>query len=168
MPGKVIGNNLPIGFAGNPSRMSDCVIAPYLYPATCEGNIRFGEPVVFDAASGGVRKVGASDAAANIIGIAVRRLGQPKSDDENGWYYQPGEVVDVLLRGSIVVPVLDATSIAARGAVYVCKGSGANRPAGSIVCATANDALEMANAKFTTGKIDADQVAEIILTERVF
>lgn len=167
MPGKVIGNSLPIGFAGNPSRMSDCVIAPYMYAASNSGNIQFGEPVAFDAANGGVRKVASTDTSASIIGIAVRRMGQPKSDDANGWYYQPGEEVDVLLRGSIVVPVLNATSIAARGTVYICKGTGDNRPAGSIVCASGDDTIQMANAKFSTGKIDTDLVAEITLTERV-
>ena len=168
MPGKVIGNSLPIGFAGNPSRMSDCVIAPYMYAATNSGNIQFGEPVAFDSVNGGVRKIASGDTADAIIGIAVRRMGQPKSDDANGWYYQPGEEVDVLIRGSIVVPVLNATSIAARGGVYVCKGTGDNRPAGSIVCASGDDTITMSNAKFSTGKIDAgDMVAEITLTERV-
>ena len=168
MPGKVIGNSLPIGFAGNPSRMSDCVIAPYMYAAGNSGNIQFGEPVAFDAVNGGVRKVASGDTSAAIIGIAVRRMGQPKSDDANGWYYKPGEEVDVLLRGSIVVPVLNATSIAARGTVYVCNGTGDSRPAGSIVCASGDDTIQMSNAKFSTGKIDAgDMVAEITLTERV-
>lgn len=168
MPGKVIGNSLPIGFAGNPSRMSDCVITPYLYAASQTGKIQFGEPVAFDSATGGVRKVTSTDTADSIIGIAVRRLGQPKSDDSDGWFYNPGESVDVLLRGSIVVPVLNATSIAARGGVYVCKGTGTNRPAGSIVCASGDDTILMANAKFSTGKIDSgDMVAEITLTERV-
>ena len=168
MPGKVIGDSLPIGFAGNPSRMSDCVIAPYLYAATNTGNIQFDEPVAFDATNGGVRKITSTDTADDIVGIAVRKMGQPKTDDANGWYYEPGDVVDVLLRGSIVVPVLNVTSIAARGGVYVCKGTGANRPAGSIVCASGDDTIAMNNAKFSTGVIKTgDMVAEITLTERV-
>lgn len=172
MPGKVIGDKLPRGFAGNPSRMSDCVIAPYNYPATETGNIQFGEPVVFDPTTKGIRKFASTDAAGAIIGIAVRRIGQPKSDDENGWYYKPGESVDVLLRGSITVPVLDATDIAARGGVYVCTGTATGRPAGAIVCKAATgtgaDTVQIANAKFSNGEIDStDMVAEITLFERV-
>lgn len=172
MPGKVIGDKLPRGFAGTPSRMSDCVIAPYNYPATETGNIQFGEPVVFDPTTKGIRKIASTDTADAIIGIAVRRMGQPKSDDENGWYYKPGEVVDVLIRGSITVPVLDATGIAARGGVHVCKGTTTGRPAGAIVCQAATgsgaDTVQIANAKFSNGEIDsADLVAEITLFERV-
>lgn len=168
MSGKVIGDKLPRGFAGTPSRMSDCVIAAYNYPATASGNIQFGEPVVFDTTTKGIRKIASSDESGAIIGIAVRRMGQPKSDDANGWYYKPGESVDVLIRGSISVPLLNATSIAARGAVYVCNGTGSNRPAGSIVCASNTDTVAISNAKFSTGDVDATElIAEVTLFERV-
>ena len=166
MPGKVIGTALMYGFPGNPSRMQDCVIAPYKYAKTNTGNIAFGEPVAYDATNKGVRKVGSSDTADVIIGIAVRKIGQPYADNAEGWYYAPGDVVDVMLRGSISVPVAVTTGIAARGQVYVCKGTG-TQAAGDVVCQSAADTLAPNNMKFATGDINAtDKVAEVTIVER--
>ncbi len=169
MPGKVIGEFLNCGYAGTPSRMSDCVIAPYAYAAANTGNIAYGEPVAYDAANNGVRKLTSTDTAAAIVGFAVRKIGQPKSDDNEGWYYAPGEVVDVLLRGSMSVSVLSGT-YTARGQVYACNGKYAARAAGSITGTndtTNNDTLAVPGAVFTTGYVDDNGVAEITLTSRI-
>ena len=164
MPGKTIGNVMPFGYAGNPSRMSDCVIAPYAFPvasATNNTKIQFGAPVVFDATLGGVRAIKSGDTAAAVIGIAVRHIGQPHEDNENGWYYVPGDTVDVMLRGSIMVELENTTSVAARGAVYV------DPTTGKYYGATGSGYITLANAKFATGKADANKIAEITLVERV-
>lgn len=164
MPGKVIGTTLPFGFAGNVSRMSDCVIAPYKYDIAHEndGHIAYGEPVAFDATNGGVRKLTAADANADvIIGFAVRRLGQPRTDYADGWYYEAGDTVDVLLRGSMSIALENATGIAPRGAVYVDPATG------KLYAASDTGRLAVANAKFAAGVADDNKVAEITLTERV-
>lgn len=163
MAGKVIGTKLPFGFRGAVSRTPDTIIAPY--PHVGADPIQFGEPVAFDATNKGVRKVAATDTASAIVGIAVRRVGQPYADDEHGWYYKQGDVVDVLLRGSIAVEVASDTGITARGAVYVCKGSGDNA-AGSIVCAIGDDTLEMPNTVFAIGECDANKIAEVTILTR--
>lgn len=166
MPGKAIGTNLEIGYPGTPSRMQDCVIAPYKYASANTGNIGFGEPVVYDSTYSGVRKIKREDSTTDIIGIAVRRMGQPHSDSADGWYYAPGEVVDVMLRGSIVVPLKSTTSIAALGTVYVCNGTGTN-DAGDIVCASGADTVVVQNALFSTGVTNAtEKVAEVTITKR--
>ena len=164
MPAKVIGKFLNFGFAGTPSRMSDCVIAPYTFPvvaATDGTTIAFGEPVVFDKTIGGVRKIKTGDTATDVIGFAVRKVSQPHADNVNGWFYEPGDDVDVMLRGSITVGLEATTGIAARGAVYV------DAATGKVYAATASGRLAIGNAFFATGKADTEGVAEITLTERV-
>lgn len=162
MPGHVIGKTIPFGYAGNVSRMSDCVIAPYRYDASLTGNIAYGEPVAFDTTTGGVRKLSSSDVTnAAIIGFAVRRIGQPKTDYADGWYYEPGETVDVLLRGSMSIALEDSTGIAARGAVYVDPATQ------KLYGATDTGYLAIPNATFAAGVADDNGIAEITLTERV-
>lgn len=164
MPGKVIGKTLPFGFAGTVSRMSDCVIAPYKYDIAhiSDGNINFGEVVAYDTTNGGIRKLDSNDDDNSvIIGIAVRRMGQPKADNANGWYYEPGETVDVLLRGSIAVELEATTGLAARGNLYVDPATG------KLYAATDTGRLAVANSAFANGKVDEANVTEVTLVERV-
>ncbi|MBQ9211089.1 MAG: hypothetical protein IJ153_10950 [Clostridia bacterium] len=162
MPGKVIGDKLPIGYAGTPSRMSDCVIDPHRYDVAnkADGNIQFGAPLLLDTTNGGIRKFKSTDTAATgFIGVAVRRMGQPKADAADGWYYAPGEVVDVLLRGAIVVEFEDVTGIVQGGAVYV------NPATGKFSTVSTNNLL-ISNAKIATGRTDTDKLVEIVLITR--
>lgn len=159
--GKAIGKKLPFGFRGSVTRTPDTIIAPYANVGA--ENIQFGEPVVYDPDAQGVRKVAAGDTADKVIGIAVRRIGQPYADNEQGWYYAEGDTVDVLLRGSIAVELADATGIAGRGKVYVKTGADT---AGNIVCASAADAIEVPNAVFATGECDASNIAEVTILAR--
>ena len=159
MPGHVIGTKLPLGYAGAPSQMSDCQIKSYLFPVdtkTAGKTIEFGTAVVFDAAIGGVRPVAAGDTAAMLVGVAVRHYGDPHNDTPNGWFYQPGDTVGVLVRGSIVVPTADST-VAARGAVYV-------KAADGTVTATAGSNLALAGAKFESGRVEGGLVEITVLT----
>ena len=171
MPGKVIGEKLNYGYAGTPSRMPDCIIVPYKFDIAHAGSkINFGEPVAFDATNGGVRPLTSSDTATAVIGFAVRRISQPKSDDANGWYYAPGEVVDVLVRGSMSVKLVDTESLAARGQVYVTNGKYASRAAGGVMAkndSTNGDTLAVPGAIFSHGQVDGDNVTEITLTQRI-
>ena len=159
--GKTIGISMPLGFAGTISRMSDCVTQPYKYAASNTGNIQFGEMVAYDATNGGVRKMKATDTADDIIGIAVRHAGQPKDDTPTGWYYAPGETVDVLVRGTIMAQLGATTSVAARGTVYVDPATGL------MYGATAAGYLTVSNAHFGNGKVDSDQkITEVTLLTR--
>lgn len=162
MPGKVIGTTLPLGFAGNVSRMSDNVIVPYKYDIAhaSDGNIQFGEPVALDTTNGGIRKLTADDANGNvIIGLAVRRLGQPKADNANGWYYEPGETVDVLVRGSMSVELHATTGIALGGQVYAI-------PSTQKLTSVSTSNLAVPNCIFGTGVAGTDKIAEVTITKR--
>lgn len=160
MPGKVIGKTVPFGYRGNVSRTPDCVISSFTNVG--EANIEFGEPVVFDATLNGVRKIKTTDTA-GVVGIAVRHIGQPYSDDAQGYYYKPGDVVDVLVRGSICVELPTTTGIAARGKVYVSKASDS---LGTILAASGTNAVEVPNTIFTNGKFDANKIVEVTILER--
>ena len=160
MAGKVIGKKLPFGFRGNVTRTPDTIIAPYANVGSA--NIQFGEPVVYDADMRGVRQFKTGDTTDQVIGIAVRRIGQPYADNEHGWYYTEGDTVDVLLRGSIAVEVASATGMTGRGKVYVRAGAD---NAVEIVC-EADGAVEVPNAVFATGECDASNIAEVTILAR--
>ena len=164
MAGKAIGINLNIGYRGAVSRTPDTLIQAYNNSGS--DPIQFGEPVVFDATTGGVRKITTTDTTNdNIIGIAVRRMGDPYVDSPLGWYYKSGDVVDVLVRGSIVVELKATTSIAAHGSVYVANGNNSTT-AGDIYCASGTGLVQVPNAIFSTGKYDGNNCAEVTITER--
>ncbi|MBR1821496.1 MAG: DUF2190 family protein [Clostridia bacterium] len=157
MAGKAYGKTLPFGFRGAVSRQPDTLIQPYTN--TGEANIEFGAPVVFDTTNGGVRKIASGDAATDIIGLAVRRMGQPYADDPKGYYYKKGDTVDVLVRGSMTVELKAITGIAARGKVYV-------DPADGELTSVATDNLAVPNAIFATGNVDSNNVAEVTILSR--
>lgn len=165
MSGKVIGKTLPFGYRGNVARTPDCLIQAYCNVGT--DPILYGEPVVFDTTYGGVRKITTTDTDnTGIIGIAVRRMGQPHADSAQGWYYAAGEEVDVLVRGTICVELKDATSIAARGALYVANGNNSTT-SGDLYAATGSGhAITVPNAYFTVGVVDGNKIAEVSILER--
>ena len=167
MAGKVIGKTLPFGYRGNPSRNPDTIIEPFVNKGT--DNIQYGDPVLFDPATKGVRRLKSTDSTASmIIGIAVRRVGQPYANNMEGYYYAPGDMVDVLTRGSIMVELGAHTGLAARGTVYADPATGeistlANHTpeGGSQV-----NHLAIPNAIFATGNYDGNEITEITILSR--
>jgi len=158
MSGKAIGKTLPLGFRGNVARTPDCLIMPF--PAVGSGNIPYGAAVVWDATNKGVRTVASSgDVAGDIIGFAVRRIGQPHEDAANGYYYKPGETVDVLVRGTIMVELKATTGIAARGQVYV-------DPTDGELTSVSTSNFAVGNTKFATGEYDANKICAVTILER--
>lgn len=169
MAGKVIGKTLPFGFRGNPSRHPDTIIDSFVN--TGDDIIEYGEPVVYDPSTKGVRKIKSTDTGTVlVIGIAVRRVGQPYADSPDGYYYKKHDMVDVLIRGSVMVELAATTGIAAHGNVYVRNGANANNAAGGIVCQAATgegaDTVQIPNAVFTIGEYDANNIAEITILTR--
>lgn len=164
MAGKAIGKTLDYGYRGTVSRTPDTLIQAYQNVGSAD--IQFGEPVVYDATNGGVRKITTTDTTNdNIIGIAVRRYGDPYADNDKGWYYKQGDTVDVLVRGSVVVELKATTSIAAHGSVYVANGNNSTT-AGDLYCASGTGLVQVPNAIFSTGKYDSNSCAEITILER--
>lgn len=158
MAGKVIGKTLPFGFRGNVSRTPDTIIMSFCNVGT--DNIPYGAPVIYDATNKGVRAVKSTDSTASeLVGFAVRRMGQPHSDSSSGYYYAPGETVDVLVRGSMTVELKAVTSIAARGQVYV-------DPTDGELTSVSTSNLAVPNTVFATGDYDANKIVEVTILTR--
>lgn len=154
MPGKVIGKNMNFGYPGSVTRNPDTIITPY----PCDGeDIQFGDPVMLNS-DGTVSRVDSTTAAANIIGFAVRTAKQAY-DDEGDAYYREGDAVDVLIRGNINVKVITGAPTL-RGPVQVSTTDG------TVVAGASSGALDIPNAVFSTGRKDANDVAEVSLLSR--
>ena len=154
MAGKVL--TWTNGFPGTVSRSIDDIIESIVSGESSDP-ILFGAPVAL--VSGAVKNVSADNT--DIIGIAVRTIKTEESYNGADPKYMPHEMVDVLKRGSVAVSVSTGTP-AAGGKVYIVKATGAIR-----TTADSTNTIEMAGWKFKGGK-DANNVVEIVLTERVY
>lgn len=154
MAGKVI-NYASNGFPGTLSRSIDDVIESIVNSDT--NAIAFGSPVAL--VSGAVKNVSADNT--DIIGIALRTIKTEETYAQGDAKYKTHEMVDVLKRGTVSVTVSNG-SPAAGGTVYVVKATGAIR-----TTADSSNTVQMSGWKFKGGK-DSNNVAEIVLTERVY
>ena len=154
MAGKVL--TWTNGFPGTISRSIDDIVES-IVNGESTASIAFGAPVAL--VSGAVKNVSADNT--NIIGIAVRTIKTEETYGGDNPVYKPKEMVDVLKRGSVSVLVSNG-SPAAGGTVYIVKATGAIR-----TTADSTNTVEMAGWKFKGAK-DANNVAEIVMTERVY
>lgn len=144
------------GFPGTVSRSIDDIIESFVNGESTDP-ILFGMPVALD----GGKVVNVSASKTDIIGIAIRTAKTEETYKQGDAKYLAKELVDVLLRGSVVVAVSNGDPVAG-GKVYVVKATGAIRTS-----ADSSNTVEMANWKFKGGK-DSNGYAEIVLTERAF
>jgi len=157
MAGKVL-SFATNGYPGTISRSIDDVVESF---ANVEASdpILFGAVVALDATNNGVVNVDADHLS--IIGVAVRVAKTNNTYGVDDAKYNAKDMVDVLKRGTIVVPVSNGTP-AAGGTVYVVKATGAIRAS-----ADSTNTVEMTGWKFKGAK-DANGNAEIVLTERAY
>lgn len=153
--GKVI-SEFGRGFAGAVSRSADDVVASYPSKET-EANIAFGAPVVLSG--GGVKNWQTDSAAADFIGFAVRVVKTPDTYGGSLASYAPGDTVDVLKRGAVIVNVSGGTP-ATGGSVYVVKATGK-----VTALADGSNTVQLTACRFAGAK-DADGNAELVVTER--
>lgn len=163
MPGTTIGANLNLGFLGNVSRSNDTVIETYV----ASGAIAFGDPVVLNS-NGTVSKFGASNTAADFIGIAVREIKQA-DDVTGGTKYNDKQPVDVIVRGSVAVRCVSGTP-AAKGTPYIQvvaeTGVAAIGDFTATASSTAANSVALTNAVWSTGKKDANKTVELTILTR--
>lgn len=153
MAGKVL--KWTNGFAGTVSRSIDDIIESF---ANADSNpIAFGAPVAL--VSGNVKNVTTDNTV--VIGVAVRTVKTEQTYAQGDAKYMTNEMVDVLKRGTIAMEVPHALTPAAGGTVYITKATGK--------LATAADSTNTieTNWKFKGAK-DANDIVEVVLTERVF
>ncbi|RKN75009.1 structural cement protein Gp24 [Paenibacillus ginsengarvi] len=169
MPGATIGTSFNLGYAGNVSRSQDAVIVNRLVKSN-SADIAFGDPVILNS-DNTYSKFGASGTAAAFAGVAAREVKQSTSylSQATGSAYKPNEPCDVIERGSVTVVCTVGTPTAG-GDVYVRVTANGSIPDGVVggfeAAADSTNTIKLTNAKWKTGKIDANKVAEITLLTR--
>ncbi len=171
MPGSTIGTILNYGYPGGFARNGDCIIASRLVKSTDAVGPSFGDPVVLNG-DNTYSRFGASNTATQFAGVAVREVHQASDYYPSNGVYSPGQPCDVIERGSVSVVCTEGTP-AAGGSVYIVTvaGSGAVSAVGNLIAnatpaGTGSTAIQLANAKWATGQIDANNVAELTILTR--
>lgn len=175
MPGSVIGLSLNLGYAGSFSRSVDNITTPRIVKsvisngAETQPDIAFGEPVILNT-DNTYSRFGSTGTAATFAGVAVREVKQATDYYSAAGTYKPGEVCDVLTRGSITVKC-NAGTPTAGGKVYVRITANASVPTGVVgqfeAAADSTNTIEITNARWKTGKVDANGIAELTILNRV-
>lgn len=168
MPGKVIGKTMNIGYPGSFSRNGDCIIAARCVKTDDETPVNFGDPVVLNI-DDTYSRFGASHTAANFVGIAIREVKQATDYFSPAGSYLPGQPCDALLRGAVCVQVHNgAPSVG--GKVYIRIAENPAFPDGVVggieAAADGSHTIELTNARFASGNMDGNNVAEITILTR--
>ena len=157
--GQIANFNLA-GYPGAITRSIDNIIEAKKNVDTAA--IAFGAPVIHHATQNGVTNWASTATADKLVGFAVRSASKtPETYGSNTASYAAGDLVDVIKRGNVIVPVASG-SPKVGGKVHIVKATGE-------ITATASESttLELTNCKFHSTK-DANNLAEITITERQF
>jgi hypothetical protein len=174
MPGSVIGKLMNLGYAGSVSRSAEAIIDNRTVKSVLnagnetEPSINFGDPVILNS-DNTYSKFGATGTMAAFIGVAVREVKQATDYFATTGAYLPGQPADVLARGDITV-VCNVGTPTAGGKVYIRTVANGAIPTGVVggfeAAADGTNSIEITNARWTTGNIDSNKVAEITLLSR--
>lgn len=169
MPGTTVGLSLNLGYAGNISRDIDNIVTPRVVNSG-SADIAFGEPVILGT-DNTYSRFGSTGTAATFAGIAVREVKQASDYYAAAGTYKANEVCDVLERGSITVKC-NAGTPTAGGKVYVRIVANAGVAPNGVVgqfeaAADGTNTIEITNARWKTGKIDNNGIAELTILNRV-
>jgi hypothetical protein len=169
MPGTAIGKALNYGYPGTVSRSVDAIISNRPLRVTDTASANFGDPVVLNT-DNTYSFFGSTGTAAAFAGVAVREVKQSTSylNSAQGTY-SPGQPTDVIERGAVIVACNVGTPTAG-GAVYIRIVLNGAIPLGLVggfeTAADGTNTILLTNAKWTTGKIDANKSAEITMISR--
>ena len=152
------------GWPGAVSRSVDNVIISIANGTS--GNIPFGVPVFCASGSKACKPFDPSHASNfsmdNFLGITVRSGAKtPETFGSNEAVYHPGDPVEVLVRGSIVLEIEDGADPGA--SVYIRKSDG-------VIVAEAGSSgstLALTNVRVSTASDDASR-SEVTVLERNF
>lgn len=179
MPGTVIGTQMGLGYPGTFSRNGDCYIVSRFVRLADTNNVNFGDPVFLnkDSTNGtfssGAQIAGAITAAA-FAGIAIRDVKTNTAATYPAMAtlgaYVPGDIADVIERGSVTVNIRNVTAAAvqAGGQVYVRKTSGNDTVVGALEPtsgAGGNDGgnlVALTNVFFQSGLTSTDANGNIV------
>lgn len=163
---QVIGETLTAGFAGSYARQPDMIVNTR--PAGGSAAIPFGAPLKYDGTA--VVQMGASDTAAQFVGVAGREIKSSLTYlEQSPGQYNPGDPVSVFQRGSIQVYCQRGTP-ALGGAVYVritANGSYETAVVGGFEAeADSSNTVQLTNAQWG-GPADANGIAELVILTRL-
>ena len=191
MPGAVVGTSMNLGFPGTYSRNGDCIITPRQVKSTDSAGPKFGAAVVLiqdstngkwsDAAvamAGGVTPTMTQGTNGCFAGFAVREVKtllsynttQPITPLIQG--YAPGDIADVIERGSVTVVVKDPQSAGYKAgqSVYlrtVVNGAFPSAAVGDLeTAADAGKTVQLTNVYMQSGLVDANSVVEVTIQSR--
>lgn len=149
-----------VGYPGTISRAHDIVVEAKKNVDT--DPIAFGAPVMHHASQNGVTNWTSTATADRFVGFAVRNPAKtPATGSSSEGSYAAGELVDVIKRGDVIVPLSSGTPKVG-GAVYIVKATG-----GIVAAADDTNTLQLTNCRFHSIK-DANGNVEITITERQF
>ena len=156
--GKVL-SSFKNGWPGAVSRSNDNVIISMRNASGA--NIAFGAPVFLAAGENAVRGFdSATSTSAAFIGIAVRVADKtPEVYDSSESYYKPNDPVDILVRGSTVLPFESSAAVGA--GAYVRKSD-------SKIVASAGaegTTVQLPGVSVRTAR-DSNHCCEVVLTKR--
>lgn len=181
MPGTVIQQSLNLGYAGKVSRNPSNKINSRAVKSILNGSnveqqpsIPFGAAVVTNVDNTyslfGATGTGVSTATvANFGGIAVSEVKQSMTygfgANVSSGQFEPTTSCDVLQQGTATVFCTEGTPTA-NGLVYIVTVAGTTSAVGSLVATSTpagGTAVQLTNARWTSGKQDASGIAEIVL-----
>ncbi|OOM73991.1 hypothetical protein CLPUN_42290 [Clostridium puniceum] len=181
MPGSVIQKSLNLGYAGKVSRNPSNKINARSVKSILNGggletqpSIPFGACVVTNADNTyslfGASGTDVSEATvANFGGIAVSEVKQSMTygfgPNVGSGQFEPNTPCDVLQQGTATVLCTEGTPTA-NGLVYIVTVEGTISPIGSLVATptpSGGTAMQLTNARWTTGKKDGSGITEIVL-----
>lgn len=189
MPGTAIGTQMNQGFPGTYSRNGDCVIKNYLVTAADSAGPAFGNAVVLIPNNTGGTVTDAAVAVAaghtptmapgvnyTFVGFAVREVLTQVSSYVPATpltpliqTYAPGQMCDVIERGSVTVVIANpsAAAVLAGGKVYLRIATGTGTVIGAIEpAADGGNTIQLTNCFFSTGVVDGNLVTEVVLLNR--
>lgn len=151
--GKVL-NTFTNTYAGAISRSVDDVVISLANVG--EEAIAFGAPVFLDADKKGAKAFAAGDGMDTFLGFATRiGVKTPDTYGGNEAAYNPGEIMSIIVRGSVVVPVEDG-DVKIGASVYLSED-------GKITAESSG--TELTNCRFR-GNAGPNGNAEVVLTSR--
>lgn len=176
MPGSVIGKRMNLGYTGKVSRDADKIIVNRIVNGESNA-ISFGDAVFLNGDntvfSAGSTITGVTDALTvnQFAGIAVATVIQATEYNGQSSSYQANKGCDILVRGTIIVPVTNVEAVALEdsGTSTVVPKAGSQvyyDPTKHAFTATNTEGTISIPASFTTGYIDGSGNAEITLLER--